>query len=338
MGQPIKYGESNLENVDSFEYLGFKLKYNTAVSHLMADRASKARRVTHMVMQAISTNDKNISMRLSLNLFDKQIMPILNYGAAVWSVPRTYNLIYLHDKTGKNTRQLVSKLFNDICGLKIPFVYAKRVGKMIEGDTVDQRKILIKLVSYSQKELLLRNYSHIFSNYEDKNENEIEKVHQYFCKRTLNVSKYASKNAVNAELGRSPIMHKAGGLAVKYWLRLENGTENAILNDAFLEAKTANHDWIQSVQYMLCTNGFRDIWLNPLNCNEQTFHKMFIQRLDDQYCQNLLGFIKTSSRFQVLSSLKDGVELSPYITQIRNPDIRQIFTRLRIDLNCLLTC
>ena len=67
MGQPIKYGESNLENVDSFEYLGFKLKYNTAVSHLMADRASKARRVNHMVMQAISTNDKNISPRLSLN-------------------------------------------------------------------------------------------------------------------------------------------------------------------------------------------------------------------------------------------------------------------------------
>ena len=76
MGQPIKYGESDLENVDSFEYLGFKLKYDTAMSHLMADRASKARRVTHMITQAIRTNDKNISPRLSLNLFDQQIMPI----------------------------------------------------------------------------------------------------------------------------------------------------------------------------------------------------------------------------------------------------------------------
>ena len=86
------------------------------------------------------------------------------------------------------------------------------------------------------------------------------------------------------------------------------------------------------------TKCFRDIWLNPLNWDEQTSHKVFIQRLDDQYCQNLLGFIKTSSRLQVLSSLKDGVELSQYITQIRNPDIRQIFTGLRIDLNCLVTC
>ena len=32
------------------------------------------------------------------------------------------------------------------------------------------------------------------------------------------------------------------GLLVKYLLRLENGTENVILNEAFLEAKTANHD------------------------------------------------------------------------------------------------
>ena len=107
------------------------------------------------------------------------------------------------------------------------------------------------------------------------------------------------------------------------------------------------HSWKQKLLIMIgfkvCNICYvqtviRDIWLNPLNCNEQTFHKMFIQRLDDQYRQNLLGFIKTSSRFQVLSSLKNGVELSPYITQIRNPYIRQIFTRLRIDLNCLVTC
>ena len=107
MGQPIKYGESNLENVDSFKYLGFKLKYNTAMSHLMADRASKSRRVTHMMMQAISTNDKNISPHLSLNLFYKQIMPILNYGAAVWSVPRTYNFIYLGAQSNREKHKTI---------------------------------------------------------------------------------------------------------------------------------------------------------------------------------------------------------------------------------------
>ena len=59
--------------VGSFEYLGFKLKYDTTVSRLMADRASKAWRVTPMIMQAISTSDKSITPRLSLNLLDKPI-------------------------------------------------------------------------------------------------------------------------------------------------------------------------------------------------------------------------------------------------------------------------
>ena len=88
---PQKCGSSPSENVDSYEYLGFKLKYNNYVSHIISDRASKARRVTHMIMQAMSNTDKNESPRLSLNLFDKQIVPIMHYGAAVWLVPRTIN-------------------------------------------------------------------------------------------------------------------------------------------------------------------------------------------------------------------------------------------------------
>ena len=66
-------------------------------------------------------------------------MPILYHGAAALSVPRTNNRIYLHKQTGWNTRKLVFKLFNDICGFQIPFVYAKIVGKIAVGDIVDQR-------------------------------------------------------------------------------------------------------------------------------------------------------------------------------------------------------
>ena len=92
------------------------------------------------------------------------------------------------------------------------------------------------------------------------------------------------------------------------------------------------------MQYILCKNRFSQYMAQSSNCDEQTSHKMFIQRLDDQFRHNLQGFIKTSSRFRVSSSLKDGMEVSPYIMQMRNPDIRQICTRLRIDLNCLVTC
>ena len=40
----------------------------------------------------------------------------------------------------------------------------------------------------------------------------------------------------------------------------------------------------------------------------------------------------------ILSALKDDVHISIYLICIRNPFIRLIFTRLRIDMNCLAKC
>ena len=57
-----------------------------------------------------------------------------------------------------------------------------------------------------------------------------EKVMGSEGRHKLQVSTWFITKAVNAELGRCPIMHKASGLSVKYWLRLENGTEKSILN------------------------------------------------------------------------------------------------------------
>lgn len=89
---------------------------------------------------------------------------------------------------------------------------------------------------------------------------------------------------------------------------------------------------------MLSTNGFRDVWMNPQCSDLNTFHKLFMQRLNDQYYQNLSSTIRSSSRFNTLRTLKDDTKESNYLSCIRNPEIRLIFTRLRIDMNCLATC
>ena len=44
---------------------------------------------------------------------------------------------------------------------------------------------------------------------------------------------------------------------------LESDTEIAILNEGFLEDKTADHDWIQRVQYMLCKTVWRFMDQSP---------------------------------------------------------------------------
>ena len=48
LAMPLAFGNSLLENVESYEYLGFKLKYNNDVSHVISDRASKEQ--THVIL------------------------------------------------------------------------------------------------------------------------------------------------------------------------------------------------------------------------------------------------------------------------------------------------
>ena len=148
-----------------------------------------------MIMQAISTNDANISPQLALNLFDRQIEPILHYGAAIWSVPRTNNLVYLHNQCGNNSRDIVSNLFQQVLGQRIPFVYARKIGRKPTGD-IDSRTILLKVCSYTHKEMLLRDHPVLFSDYTDKGVSKTEGLHNCYCKRTLNVTKYSSTKAV----------------------------------------------------------------------------------------------------------------------------------------------
>ena len=57
-----------------------------------------------------------------------------------------------------------------------------------------------------------------------------------------------------------------------------------------------------------------------------------------QFLQRIGGDITSSVRFCVLSTVENEFEISPYITKIRNPRVRLLYTRLCIDLHCLATC
>ena len=120
LDEPLIFGDSPLEDVDAFNYLGFCIKHNNDTSGIINDRVLKARRITHMLIQCLSINRHNISPLLSLKVFDKQILPILHYGAAIWSVPKTNNYIYLNYNNGAETRNIVAEALRDACCNKIP--------------------------------------------------------------------------------------------------------------------------------------------------------------------------------------------------------------------------
>ncbi len=72
-----------------------------------------------------------------------------------------------------------------------------------------------------------------------------------YCKFALGVSKYFSNMLTLGELGRYPILIKQAILGILYWWRLEQETENIILNRAFNTMKKDNQPWLQNIQSFL---------------------------------------------------------------------------------------
>ena len=209
--EPVYIYGTPIEYVKSMSYLGFNFSSNGNIDSVIQDRISKASRESHMLLQALSTN-RNISSKLALSLFDKQILPILLYGSSVWGIPRTQNLIYLENQDEMiNTRTLVTTALSSILDRPVPFEYARRVGKRNADER--PRKILIKLKSYSDKLEILgltNSHNYVISNFVE-NDYSIEKVYNDFSKKSLNVSKYASNAAIQSELGRYHVSITAKG-------------------------------------------------------------------------------------------------------------------------------
>ena len=76
----------------------------------MTDRIDKASRMADMVLRAIRTTG-NVSVKLTLNIFDKQISPVVLYGSAIWVTPKSFNLLYLDNQDeGENARTIASRV------------------------------------------------------------------------------------------------------------------------------------------------------------------------------------------------------------------------------------
>ena len=70
---------------------------------------------------------------------------------------------------------------------------------------------------------------------------------------------------------------------IKYWCRLESGTNNIMVNAAYKESKIVGTDWINKISSLLCRNGYAIVFENPQSVNLNTFSKYFQQRVNDQY-------------------------------------------------------
>ena len=78
--------------------------------------------------------------------------------------------------------------------------------------------------------------------------------------------------------------------------------------------------------------------VHKLAIHFDSFHKIFKQSINDQFVQNLSGKLSTSNRLRLLNALtsdRSRYTRMCYIDLIKSCDIRNIFTRLRIDCHVL---
>ena len=87
---PFYYNNLELDFVKSFKYLGIIMSHNGKFTKTIEDRVSKAERAICMLRQVLAS-DGNVSIKLALSLFDKQISPILLYGCSIWGIQSCTN-------------------------------------------------------------------------------------------------------------------------------------------------------------------------------------------------------------------------------------------------------
>ena len=100
---------------------------------------------------------------------------------------------------------------------------------------------------------------------------------------------------MSAELGRYPIEVKATQLSILYWLRLEKGSKNMLLNCAYAECKINNHAWLYNIHDSLCSNGLKYVWDQGSVLSKGYVKAVVKQRLEDQYIQKFSNYINESN-------------------------------------------
>ena len=180
-----------------------------------------------------------VSTALNSILFFSKIAPILLYGAPIWGPSPTLTISYepLTPVTVQNIEAFKAKISKVTSSLG----QEKKVLKVYTTSLEDKAKIIKSKLDDNN----FRRNSGIY---------ELQSTFQSFlcrhAKRILGLSKYASNTLSCAELGWFPIQHKIILATLKYWVRLQKGTTNDLLDKAFTFNTLYGTEW---------TNGIKNI-------------------------------------------------------------------------------
>ena len=81
----------------------------------------------------------------------------------------------------------------------------------------------------------------------DQGNRNTEQVQTNFLKQILGIKSTTSNFAARHELGIYPVYTYTTVSALKYWARLNNGTPNTLLNDAYICNISKNLRWAEAI-------------------------------------------------------------------------------------------
>jgi exonuclease III len=293
----LMYNGEYMEQVNTYKYLGLLLSSNGKFKNTILDRHNKAQKAYYQVKGSLSTTS-NVSRSLALCIFDKQIAPILLYGSCIWGQVENFGTINVKIDAQPGSvmnKSTIAKMCNDILKKEVPF-------DVVRYDK-ENNQAIIRVKNYFDKLCLISegqthdkvNIEHYVTNIK----HTCEKLHTKFCKFVLGMSKFSSDFAVLGELGRVPLTHKILVSHVLYWLNLEHGTSNWLLNCAYQECKTGSHDFIESIKQILYSCGM-GYMVNDNNVSKNMLKTVLYQRLKDQYVQEYCSKVHDSEIFNDL--------------------------------------
>ena len=194
----------------------------------------------------------------------------------------------LEEVNKENIREQVEKLFRHVLEeteVNMNLETIKQIGRKRENNK--SRSILVKFSDYGDKEKIIYsgkcniNPISVEDNFSPNAFKKIQLVQNNFIKYVLNLPKQCSNYISRSEVGKFLLNLKIWSQMVKYFIRLKQGTNNKILNDASICAAQINTRWMQTLSRLLKTNGFADVLSNPQNLSGDQLSKQFLQRCKD---------------------------------------------------------
>ena len=107
-------GNSEIEIVERYKYLGVVFTYNGNMKH-SADELYKKGLKAFFKLKSQFLNFENIPIKISLKLFDTLIRPIITYGCEIWFSDYKFDLKNINNL---NTEKLHHKMLKTILGVK----------------------------------------------------------------------------------------------------------------------------------------------------------------------------------------------------------------------------